>query len=70
MKPVKQGPEDLIRQGHLQAMDAAAQPGGTILAIPYMDHTRRIGNNVLLWDVQRQRQVRILGRRLTSRRAC
>jgi uncharacterized protein (TIGR02996 family) len=60
MNPVKQGPEDLIRLDHVQALTAAAQPDGALLAVPYRDFHRRIGNTVLLWDVRSQRQVRIL----------
>jgi WD40 repeat protein len=60
MRPGKQGPEELIRQDHVQALDVAAHPGGALLAIAYMDHDRRIGNTVLLWDVRRQRPVRTL----------
>src|SRR3954463_6928516 len=60
MKPTKQGPAALIRLDRVQAQGASAQPGGSILAVPHMDHDRRVGNTVLLWDVRRKAQVRIL----------
>jgi uncharacterized protein (TIGR02996 family) len=57
---ITQGPDDLIRIDNTQAVGAAAQPDGSLLAIPYQNHDLEATNTVLIWDVRAKRQVRIL----------